>query len=70
VTKSGDRWSYTVKSKIVLRDKYDWDPSAPNAGPGGAFDQGELDELNCYGWAKEFWCTGMSEEGELMGVAP
>jgi hypothetical protein len=69
VTPSGDSWSYTVKSKIVLRDKYDWDPSAPNSGPGGAFDQGELDELNCYGWAQEFWCTGMTDdEGELTGV--
>jgi hypothetical protein len=70
VTPSGDSWAFAVKSKIVLRDNYDWDPTAPNAGPGGAFNQKELDELNCYGWAKEFWCTGMSEEGELMGVAP
>ncbi len=69
VTKSGDSYDYTVKSTIVLRDRYDWDPSAPNAGPAGAFNQKELDELNCYGWAKEFWCTGMSQPGELMGVA-
>jgi len=70
VTPSGDRWAFEVSSRIVLRDRYDWDPDAPNSGPAGAFDQGELDELNCYGWAQEFWCTGMSDEGELRGVAP
>ncbi len=70
VTKSGETWSYTVTSKVVLRDHYDWDRDAPNAGPGGAFNQRELDDLNCFGWAKEFWCTGMSAKGELMGVAP
>lgn len=70
VTPSGDSFAYTVKSKIVLRDHYDWNPDAPPSGPAGAFNQKELDELNCYGWAREFWCTGMSEEGELTGVAP
>ena len=68
VTKSGDGYAYTVTSTIVLRDKYDWDPSAPNAGPGGAFNQKELDDMNCFGWAKEFWVTGMSTKGEHMGV--
>jgi len=68
VTPAGESWEYTVTSVVVLRDKYDWDREAPNAGPGGAFNQKELDDMNCFGWAKEFWVTGMSTEGEHMGV--
>lgn len=68
ITKAGEAWEYTVESRIVLRDKYDWDREAPNAGPGGAFNQRELDDMNCFGWAKEFWLNGMSLEEEAMGV--
>jgi hypothetical protein len=68
VTKVGETWEYTVESTIVLRDKYDWDRDAAPAGPGGAFNQRELDDMNCFGWAKEFWVNGMSLKQETMGV--
>lgn len=69
VEKSGDQWEYSVKTKVHVSKHYDWDPNK-KVGPGGIFDQSELAELHCYGWAQEFWIKGESSTSLIAGVTP
>ena len=70
VTRVGETFLYAVESVVVLRDKYDWSREEPNAGPDSVFKQSELDDMNCFGWGREFWLTGMSMKREIVGQLP
>ena len=64
---AGESFSFDVDGRIHVSKHYDWDPNK-KVGPGGIFDQSELAELHCYGWAQEFWIKGMSSESSLAGT--
>jgi hypothetical protein len=70
VTPAGaEAFSFDVKGVVHVSKHYDWDPTK-KVGPAGIFDQAELAELHCYGWAQEFWIKGMSSESSLAGTTP
>jgi hypothetical protein len=64
---AGESFSFDVDGRVHVSKHYDWDPDK-KVGPGGIFDQSELAELHCYGWAQEFWIKGMSSESSQQGT--